>query len=44
VSERAREVSDGVEGGVKWTPPVGPKAGRRKRDACSDFVTIKNTS
>ncbi len=29
---------------VKWTPSVGPKAGWRKRDACSDFVIIKNTS
>jgi hypothetical protein len=29
---------------VKWPPPVGPKAGWRKRDACSDFVIIKNTS
>ena len=26
---------------VKWTPSVGPKAGWRKRDACSDFVIIK---
>src|SRR5882724_7715326 len=26
---------------LKWTPSVGPKAGWRKRDACSDFVIIK---
>jgi hypothetical protein len=29
---------------LKWTPSVGPKAGWRKRDACSDFEIIKNTS
>ena len=29
---------------VKWTPSFRPKAGWRKRDACSGFAIIKNTS
>ena len=36
--------SAGGSSAMKWTPSVGPKAGWPKRDACSDFEIIKNTS